>query len=312
MKYYFKNENCNKFPRMVIAGLSFACNAKCIHCIYSEFPETKAMTAGQKLFMDMAVFKIVADECSRHPWNLLRLVGFGEPMMHPQFIEMVAYAKNAGCNVGVITNGSLLDEKMAEMLLQTNIDAIDVSVDAFSKETYELIRKGLSFEQLVQNVRILVDKRNSLKKSTFIFCSIVEQEEVNHEINEALQFWGEIADKAVSRKFLTFGLFDKDEARTPYYEERIPCFLLYDRINIDVGGQIRLCGYDSSGKTDFGSVLNTSIGEVWQGDELNRLRMLHQERRFDEAGLCASCVDWPFHSWVTNYMQDSFGKRKGA
>jgi len=40
-EYDFHNEYVKEFPRMVIAGISFACNARCIHCIYSTFPETK-------------------------------------------------------------------------------------------------------------------------------------------------------------------------------------------------------------------------------------------------------------------------------
>lgn len=310
MKYDFQDERSKEFPRMVIAGISFVCNAKCIHCIYSNFPETKQKSAREKMFMERDIFKRIADQCSQYPGTLLRLVGFGEPLLHPSLMDMVKYAKQAGCNVGLITNGSLLGEIAAKKLLDTNIDAIDISVDAFSKKVYERIRVGLDFDILVRNVKRLVELRNEMRKHTFIFCSIVEQAEVMHEIEEALQFWGKIADKVVTRKFLTFGLFDRDENSTPYYEKRIPCFLLYDRINVDISGQIRLCGYDSSGKTDFGNIENVSIREVWSGKELNRIRRCHQEGRFEEAGLCSDCKDWPFHSWQNNYMLDSFGKRR--
>jgi len=311
-EYDFHNECVKEFPRMVIAGISFACNARCIHCIYSKFPDTKKNMAGQNLFMKEEIFRKIADECSKHPWTLLRLVGFGEPMLHPKFIDLISYAKKVGCNVGIITNGSLLNEAIAKSLLENDIDAVDISVDAFSKETYEKIRQGLDFEKLIDNVKRFVELRNKLKKKTFIFCSIVEQESVMHELEEALEFWGGIADKVVSRKFLTFGLFQRDENRIPYYTRRIPCFLLYDRINIDVNGQIRLCGYDSFGKTDFGNILSTSIEEAWHSDELNRIRECHQSGRFDQSGICADCQDWPFHSWQINYMVDTFNKRGGS
>jgi|MDTC01.2.fsa_nt_gb MoaA/NifB/PqqE/SkfB family radical SAM enzyme len=307
--YDFQDERIKEFPRMVIAGLSFACNAKCIHCIYDSFPETKKETAGvESLFMDEDVFKRIADECSRFPWALLRLVGFGEPMLHPKFDKLIKYAKEVGCNVGIITNGSLLNEERAKALLDAEVDAIDISVDAFSKEVYERIRVGLDFDKLLENVKMLVDLRNKMKKKTFVFCSIVEQEESMPELEEALDFWNKIADKAVSRKFLTFGLFKNDERRIPYYERRIPCFLLYDRINIDVGGIIRLCGYDSFGKTNFGDIRNTLIQDAWKSEKLKGIRKLHQSARFEEVEICKDCVDWPFHSWQKNYMVDSYGK----
>jgi len=223
---------------------------------------------------------------------------------------MISYAKKVGCNVGIITNGSLLDKAKRKALLETNIDAVDISVDAFSKEVYEKIRQGLDFKKLIENVSTFVALRNKLKKKTLIFCSIVEQESVMPELKEALEFWGAIADKAISRKFLTFGLFERDENRVPYYSRRIPCFLLYDRINIDVNGEIRLCGYDSFGKTDFGNIAYSSIREAWHSQELNRIRECHQGGRFDQAGICADCQDWPFHSWEINYMVDTFNKRE--
>lgn len=310
MIYDFQDKHTLEFPKMVIAGISFACNAECIHCVYSRFSETKESTAKKNIFMEEDIFKKIANECSKYHWTLLRLVGFGEPMLHPRFIEMVNYAKGIGCNVGIITNGSLLDEKIARFLLESEIDAVDISVDAFSKETYEKIRRGLNFEKLVDNVKMFVTMRDKMQKDTFIFCSIVEQKEVMLELSEALEFWGNIADKAVSRKFLTFGLLEDEEKRVPYYETRVPCFLLYDRINVDVNGQIRLCGYDSFGKTDFGNIKDTKIREAWHSKELNRIRKCHQDGRFEDTGICKDCQDWPFHSWQKNYMVDTYSKKR--
>lgn len=306
MEYGFQHENVKVFPRMVIAGVSFLCNAKCIHCVYNKYPETKTQTSSERVFMDFDCFKLIADECSQHDWALLRLVGFGEHLLHPDCTKMAAYAKSVGCNVGLITNGSLLTKDKARELLECNIDAIDVSVDAVNPETYEKIRAGLHFNLMLENVRNLVEMRNRMGSTTKIFGSIVEQKDVLPELEEALTFWGKIVDRAISRKFLTFGLLEPDHSRTPYYEHRHPCLLVYDRINIDVSGTFRLCGYDSFGKTNLGNIATTSIAEVWSSEDLNRIRQAHQDRRFEDAGLCANCVDWPFHSWEKNYMSDLY------
>ncbi|MCP4112654.1 MAG: radical SAM protein [Desulfobacteraceae bacterium] len=307
--YGFLDDKVKEFPRMVIAGISFACNAKCVHCVYAKFDETKQKTGSGKIFMDEDVFQQIALECSQYPWALLRLVGFGEPLLHPKFLSMVRYAKQVGCNIGVITNGSLLDARMAEDLLEAEIDAIDISVDAFSKEVYEHIRKGLNFDTLIENVRMLYELRNKMKKKTFILCSIVEQREVMPELEQAIEFWKSFSDKVVSRKFLTFGLLNTDQKREPYYTERMPCFLLYDRINVDVSGYIRLCGYDSFGKTNLGLVGETNIHQAWHNTELNRIRTCHETGRYNQVGICADCQDWPFHSWQKNYMLDALDNR---
>ena len=297
----FQTEAASEFPRMVIAGISFACNARCPHCIYAIFPETKEKTSRKspkKVFMDLETFKKIADECSVHKNTLLRLVGFGEPMLNPDFFEILKYSKGKGCNVGVITNGSLLDAERAKKLLDTDIDAIDISVDAINKETYEKVRAGLNFDKLRENVKGLVDLRNKMCKKTFIFCSIVEQKEVMDELDAALKYWGSITDKAVSRKFLTFGLFKFDNDRKPYYTKRVPCFLLFDRINVDLNGIIRLCGYDSYGETNLGNTGESSsaIYDAWHSDKLNRIRENHISGKLEKERLCGRCEDWPFHS----------------
>lgn len=314
-RYDFQSEAEREFPRMVIVGVSFACNAKCSHCIYAMFPKTKEEMQGadnKKVFMDLNTFKKIADECAGHKHSLLRLVGFGEPMLNPSFFEMVEYGKRVGCNVGIITNGSLLDEKSCNRLLDAGIDAVDISVDAYKKETYEKIRAGLDFDKLEENVKRFVDMRNKKSKNTFIFCSIVEQTEVMEELNDALKYWGGITDKVVSRKFLTFGLFKKEHNREPYYTKRVPCFLLFDRINVDLNGIIRQCGYDSFGETSFGNVNDSAaaIYDAWHSEKLNDIRKKHFAGKFEETGLCSKCQDWPFHSWEKNYIKDSFDKRK--
>ena len=175
IEYGFQTEEIRQFPRMVIAGVSFACNAKCIHCIYEVFPETKSKTSGDKAFMNLYTFKKIADECSKYPHVLLRLVGFGEPMLNPKFFEMIEYAKGVGCNVGIITNGALLTREKAERLLNSNIDAVDISVDAYTKEVYEKIRVGLDFDKLKNNVKDLISLRNKMGKSTFIFVALLSK-----------------------------------------------------------------------------------------------------------------------------------------
>ncbi len=61
--------------------------------------------------MPEAIFKKIADESGPHG-AYLRISGGGEPMLHPQATELLVYAKSKGCKIGLITNGSLFNERI--------------------------------------------------------------------------------------------------------------------------------------------------------------------------------------------------------
>ncbi len=56
------------------------------------------------------------------------------------------------------TNGLLLDKKWAQLLAKYNI-AVLFSIDATTKETYERIRRGARFQDLLENIRVFNEYR---------------------------------------------------------------------------------------------------------------------------------------------------------
>jgi len=139
----------------------------------------------------------------------------GEPMLHPQAVELFTYAKRVGCKIGLITNGSAFTERNSLPLLESGLDMIEFSVDARDPETYAIVRKGLKWERLLQNARRMIDMRNSLGSASKIVASGVNQKGV--DIDAVEQFWrDEIGvDNFIKRKFLTWGVnTDLDASRS--------------------------------------------------------------------------------------------------
>lgn len=118
--------------------------------------------------------------CVRHAWNdihgtmpretFARLIeqvralpspptihfgGFGEPLVHPYFLEFVKMAKAAGARVEVTTNGTLLTRIVASALIDLELDRLVVSVDGATAEHYDEIRVGSSYGVVVDNLRAL-------------------------------------------------------------------------------------------------------------------------------------------------------------
>jgi MoaA/NifB/PqqE/SkfB family radical SAM enzyme len=79
-----------EFPLMVVAAVSYVCNARCPACPYTQSDIRGSYKDTP--FMDDGTFKRIADECGKHQ-AYLRISGGGEPLLHPKMISLINYAK---------------------------------------------------------------------------------------------------------------------------------------------------------------------------------------------------------------------------
>lgn len=298
---YGMRKGAEQFPMMIVLSFVYACNARCPNCPYNNSDiRSKYKDA---LYMPEAVFKKIADESGPYR-SYLRLSGGGEPMLHPQAVELMLYAKSKGAKIGLITNGSKFNFDNLTTLIQTGIDVIEFSVDAGDEKTYGWVRPGLNWEQLNRNVRKAVEIRNQARASTRIIASIIQQEQV--DVQAADKYWSRTVDKVQIRKYLTWGYNENHSADdAPYLpsQERIPCPWLFERLNIDSRGDVTLCGEDIAFAEKFGNVLKQSIKEIWNGPEFERFRQNHLSGKGNEIPICSTCPDWQYRSWQYNYWK---------
>ncbi len=300
-KRYGVRDAAKEFPMMVVLSFVYVCNAKCPNCPYNNSDIRSNYRDAR--FMPERIFKKIADECGRYG-AYLRISGGGEPMLHPQAVELMLYAKTRGARIGLITNGSRFDEENLTSLLAAGVDVMEFSVDAGDKETYERVRPGLGWARLNRNVRLAIQIRDKVKSETKIIASIINQEEV--VVQAAEGYWSGIVDKVQVRKYLTWGYNeDKSGDPSPYLppQERIPCPWLFERLNIDSRGDVTLCGEDIAFDKRFANVMERPIREVWHGPEFVYFREKHLSGRGDEIPICSKCPDWQYRSWRYNYWK---------
>ena len=158
--HYGLRPEASEFPMMLVLSFVYPCNALCPHCPYTNSNIRKEYRDAP--YMPESTFKSIADESGRYG-AYLRISGGGEPMLHPQATELLVYAKEVGCKIGLITNGSLFDETNSRALLDAGVDMIEFSVDACDPQTYAVVRKGLEWDTLVENANRMLPLRNTLK-----------------------------------------------------------------------------------------------------------------------------------------------------
>ncbi|MDR7433525.1 MAG: tungsten cofactor oxidoreductase radical SAM maturase [Armatimonadota bacterium] len=133
------------------------CNLDCAMCVRRVWKDP----VGE---MGWETFQKVLEDLRSFP-DLHRVTfgGFGEPLVHPRIVEMVAQVRDLGVGVTLTTNGVLLDRSMSEALLEAGLDTIVVSVDPMHVQAYA--RAGLmeGVDRVLTNVqglRELARRRN--------------------------------------------------------------------------------------------------------------------------------------------------------
>lgn len=89
----------------------------------------------------------------------LHLQGLGEPMLHPQFFEMVEIATARGIRVSANTNLTLLTDERARRCQDSGLASLSVSLDGASAVVYEAIRLKANFAKVLRNLGRLMRAR---------------------------------------------------------------------------------------------------------------------------------------------------------
>ncbi|MCB0211334.1 MAG: radical SAM protein [Anaerolineae bacterium] len=136
--------------------ITTACNLDCTMCERRTWAEPFG-------HMPLATFEDLMEQIGRLPAPpIIHFGGYGEPMVHPHFLKLVALAKATGAKVEMTTNGHLLNRDMAEALIDLDLDRIMVSIDGVRPEIYHNIRVRGSYSQVIENFRHL--RRLKLRK----------------------------------------------------------------------------------------------------------------------------------------------------
>lgn len=113
-------------PRLTYLFLELTdrCNLHCKHC-------GSGCSNRNHTFLPTPVIEKVLKSVSKKydPRNIMVCITGGEPMLHPDVFRIIKLAHSGGFQVGITTNGTLIDSKSAVKLKQSGLDTIAVSLD---------------------------------------------------------------------------------------------------------------------------------------------------------------------------------------
>jgi MoaA/NifB/PqqE/SkfB family radical SAM enzyme len=123
------------------------CNLDCRICMRNSWDEP----LGQ---MSRETFARILEGLRRFsPPPVVMLGALGEPLSHPDIVDMVAQAKALGSSVEMITNGTLLTKDLSRGLIDAGLDMLWVSLDGATPECYGDLRLGAMLPEVLANMR---------------------------------------------------------------------------------------------------------------------------------------------------------------
>lgn len=185
-----KADTVSYFPPKLLVEHTNLCNAQCIMCshFYTD-------NYGRGFIEDDVIEKL--EKILPYVDKIL-LHGIGEPFLHPRIRDYIELYRSYGAEVSCNTNMSIMNENLAACI-RDSFRTIVISCDSPVKETFEQIRRKVSFEGFCENVRLLRRKAPEL----VIRMNVVAMRQNLRELPQIIPFAEELGVDEVAIMDLT-------------------------------------------------------------------------------------------------------------
>ncbi|MCJ7716512.1 MAG: SPASM domain-containing protein, partial [Anaerolineales bacterium] len=90
--------------------------------------------------------------------------GYGEPLSHPDIIDMISKVKILGVRAGLVSNGTLLSPALSQDLIQSGLDKLWISVDNIHQDSILEYHGSHSQQNVLKNLRVFMDLKSDRQK----------------------------------------------------------------------------------------------------------------------------------------------------
>lgn len=252
--------------------------------------------------MDISLFKKIINEAAGFA-EIIDLDLYGESTLHPRLGRMIGLAHECGLKTLLSTNMVRMPEKMMRTLLDSGLDMLYISIDGAKRETYERIRRGAGYEDVVANTKWFLSLKGRSKPYTTV--QMIYMQPNAGEGREFLAQWRDSgADEVRLKPYLTLDRGQNGLSTTPPVGQSKPCIMPWRRLVVCWDGRVVPCCNDYDALHVVGDVNEQSLKEVWNSEKMRSLRKLHAGGRKDKVALCRGCR--PFEASTAVVLASTF------
>ena len=285
------------YPLSVVLELVNRCDLECVMCYQGFRNDTNKVTVNE------SVLDKIFDDFKKNELSALMLTA-SEPLLYKNIGHVLKRAEEAKImDTFIFTNGSLLDRKKSEMIINSCVTRLFVSIDAATEETYDKVRIPVGKNRLQSNRLELLEKkikdfiklRNELgKKLPLTRVSFVALKENQHEIEKFKEKWEGIVDSVEIQRETSINLYkdietlEKDKSYIPKNID-YNCNKPWGDMAIYSDGRVGPCCNLVGRMSPIGNVNEKTVFEIWNGETMSKLREGFKNNSPND--ICKICID---------------------
>ncbi len=157
-----------------IYEITSRCNNNCVYC-YNVWNQDKNYHKGELSISEIKrLFEKLLEEIT--PIGIT-LTG-GEPLLHPDILEVVSFLIDKRVKVGIATNGLLLDEVITRELVNRGVNYFEISLVSINQKTYNRLTQNDQLKKVKKAILNVKRQRTKLTISLLISkCNLSNIEE---------------------------------------------------------------------------------------------------------------------------------------
>lgn len=261
------------------------CNRKCAFC-----PGTHRTPR----FMRQTEFAVMLRRLQGHT-KFLYFHLMGEPLLHPELACFLEMAGAAGYRVILTTNGTLLQQRQAELLHAPALHKVNISLHSFEANTGDDLTdyvagcaqfaKAASAQGILSCLRLwnLDGDLPGLNRSNAVILQILEQV-FPRPWQENSRGW-----RLQNKAFLEWGeRFAWPEMEAEELAQQGFCYGLRDQVGVLCDGTVVPCCLDHEGDIALGNLLQQPLEEILASARAAAIYQGFSQRKITEE-LCRRC-----------------------
>jgi radical SAM protein with 4Fe4S-binding SPASM domain len=291
-----------KRPQGSLIEITNACNLNCLMC------STKLSTRPPSL-MSPEVFERIIKQLKVTGISNAGLHTVGETFVYKDIETLFDIAEKNDFRVWISTNAQF-PERIEPLFRKFPkvLSDIRISIDGATRETFEHIRVGGSFDKVLETLDV-IQSINKGKKFFRIGVSI--DSVLNMSTIGEVPLFFKTFNKYVFPENINFGVITGLSPDDKYFRSTfpfknlvrsaVPCHMPFTNQYFTYDGKVTMCCRDYDAEITVGDIMKQTSMEIWDGPESESVRRQHLQPETLEVDACKNCfTPYEFTTLITN------------
>jgi radical SAM protein with 4Fe4S-binding SPASM domain len=278
------------------------CNLKCPEC-----PSGLGALTRPLGLLSVEDFKNIIEQI-KNTGFYVQLYFQGEPYINKNLPEMIKFAQSKNIYVSISTNGHYTNEKTVDNMIENAPDKLIFSVDGLDEESYQNYRVGGSFKKADEGLRLLIKKRNQLKKKKpFVEFQFIVMKQNEHLLKDVIKYGKDTGVDKVVFKTMQVSSYENALHFLPTNQKyrryvvnngevkiknklKDHCFALWRTSVITWDGKVVPCCFDKDANFRLGELKDNSMKDIWLSKPYQDFRQGVLNNR-KGLSMCTNCTE---------------------